>query len=390
MTTATSPASVATFQGIQVPASSVNKNAFFALTRRRFSTEKSLTFAGLGSTDTISLLKADILSRIHLRFTGSVTVTPGTGTVATTAQWPYGIAGNINFAANGASNLLNLSGPAAKAFQFIKSPGLTDRGVPQKIGANTVTQGTLSTNSESWGLGQSQTGIAAGTYDVDIDWMLPIAEDDRDLSGAIFCQTTSMDITLSIAWAQLNDIFALTGNAAVAVAGKFTVEVERFSIPSLNGVEILPDLSLFHAMIENRNYAISNGQADTNLAGQGAGKSLLRVVARVMSGAAPGAPLAVSAANYGELGWKYGTAETPERFTDGQSIRELNEADYGVDLAAVWGFWSLDFMSRNAFRDAVDMGQTSELRLSTTIQNSVALTNPRLSYVQETVFASGA
>lgn len=390
MTTAVQQASVTTFQGIQVPAEGVNPQAFFALTRRRRATEKSAVYSGLGFTDQAQILKSDILSRIHVRFSGTLTVTPGTGTVATTAQWPYGAAGQFSFAANGQSQLINLSGPAAKALEFVKTPSLTDRGVPQKVGANTVTQGTLSVNSESWGVGQSQAGIPAGSYPVELSWMLPVAEDDRDLAGAIFCQTSAMDITLQIKWGNPTDLFVLTGNATATLAGTFFVETEKFSIPVVGGTMVVPDLSLFHSVIENNNYAIANGTVDTDLAGQGAGKSLLRVLARVMSGTAPGAPLAVNASNYGAMSWKYGTNEVPEQITDGASMRQLNELDYGVDLGAVWGWWAMDFAARNAFRDAVDMGQTSQLRLSTTIQNGVALTAPRLSYVQELVFGAGA
>jgi hypothetical protein len=44
----------------------------------------------------------------------------------------------------------------------------------------------------------------------------------------------------------------------------------------------------------------------------------------------------------------------------------------------------------NAFRDAVDMGTTSELRLVIGVQSGVTVTNPALEYVQETIFQAGA
>ena len=59
-------------------------------------------------------------------------------------------------------------------------------------------------------------------------------------------------------------------------------------------------------------------------------------------------------------------------------------------MAGVWGIASHEFSIINQFRDVVDMGQTSELRLASVIQNGVVLTSPVLEYVQETVFSAAS
>ena len=389
MTAPTTAAGVTIFQGIPVASEGVNPNAFFALTRRKREPEAARAFAGIGLVDTVTIRKSDILSQIRVRFTGTVTVTPGTGTVATTAAFPYGLLKNAKLTANGQSNLIDCSGIHLKFREFAADPDLTDRGVSRSVGGATVTQGTLSKNSENWGLGQSASAIGAGTYALEIDYLIPVAEDDRDLSGAIFCQTSSMDITLQLQWANQADLFTTTGNGAVAVAGNIVVETEKFSIPVVNGQMMVPDLSLFHSVVQTTYSSVSNGENQVRLIGQGAGKQLLRLWFRVLNGANP-APLAMNATNYGLQSWVYGTNERPETYQDGQSIREQNELVYGQDVAAVWGIAAHEFALRNAFRDTVDMGQTSELRLSVAIQNAVALASPLLEYVQETVFAAGA
>ena len=388
MTAPTTAAGTTIFQGIPVASEGVNPQAFFALTRRKREPEAARGFAGIGLTDNVTIRKSDILSAIRVRFSGSIVVTPGTGTVATTAAFPYGLLKRAQLTANGQSNLIDANGIHLKAREFMADPDLTDRGVSRTVGGSTVTQGTLSKNSENWGLGQSATAIGAGTYAVELDFVIPVAEDDRDLSGAIFCQTSSMDINLQLQWANLNDLFVLTGNATAAVTGNIVVETEKFSIPVVNGIMVVPDLSLFHSMVLTTYTSVANGENQVRLIGQGAGKQLLRLWFRVLNGANP-VPLAVNAANYGLQSWVYGTNERPESYQDGQSIREQNEFVYGQDIAAVWGIASHEFALRNAFRDTVDMGQTSELRLSTAIQNAVVLTSPVLEYVQETVFAAG-
>ncbi|MGH7227064.1 MAG: hypothetical protein ACRELF_27930, partial [Gemmataceae bacterium] len=95
-------------QGIEVPASSINPTQFFALTRRLRLLEKNIAaFAGLGNTDVIPILQTGVLAELKVQFSGSLVVTPGTGTVASTSRWPYDTAKAVRFTANGQSNLIN-------------------------------------------------------------------------------------------------------------------------------------------------------------------------------------------------------------------------------------------------------------------------------------------
>jgi hypothetical protein len=126
------------------------------------------------------------------------------------------------------------------------------------------------------------------------------------------------------------------------------------------------------------------------LIGQGAGKTMLRTVFQVWNGAAPQAPLVMSDTNYGKLAWRYGSNETPDEYLSGGVLRKINERMYNSDIGGVWGFGCIDFANENAFRDAVDMGTTSDLRLVVNIQSGVALSSPRIEYAQETIFQAGA
>jgi hypothetical protein len=378
-------------QGIAVPAESVRPTEFFARTRRHFNLEKGQTWNGFGNQDIVELKKSDVLGGLTIRFTGSLVITPGTGTSTTTARWPYDLIRQVRFTANGASNLINVSGLKLKVREFQVRQDLDDRGIPQTVGGVTKTQGTLSKASESWGVGSNST-LSAGTYDVDLEWFVPVAEDQVDLSGAIFCATSSTDLTLTIDWESQANLLPVTGNAtAVMNSGRVEVHSTKYAIPiGADGEIVIPDLSLFHSMIQARYTSVANAENEIRLVGQGAGKSLLRVTYQTWNGAAPQAPLAMNKTNYAKQAWRYASNETPDEYSDGQVMRLANERFYNSDIAGIWGFGCHEFAAENAFRDAVDMGTTSELRLVVGVQSGVTLTNPGLEYVQETIFQAGS
>lgn len=377
-------------QGIAVPASSVNPREFFARTRRRTQLEASRTYAGLGGQDVFELKKTDVIAGLFIRFDGTVTSTPGGGTVATTAKWPYDLIKQVRFTANGQSNIINVSGAKLKVREFMARADLSDRGVSQSVSNAAVTQGTLAQACESWGVGNRATAIANGNYDVDLAWFLPIAEDQVDLAGAIFAASSSTDLTVSIDWATNADLFVTTGGGTGAVTGVVQVEALRYSIPlGADGQIVVPDLSVFHSLIQSRYTNLANGENELRLIGQGAGKTLLRAYSQLWNGASS-APVVVNEDNFGKIAWRFGGNETPDEYADGQMLRYINERQYNTDIAAVHGFFCHDFALENAFRDAVDLGTTSEWRQVINILPAVTLSNAAVETVVESIFSAGA
>lgn len=387
-----------TMQGIAVPAESVKPEEFFARTRRHQSPEKNVTYGGGGTTQVVELRKADILSTITLRFVGKVVVTGGT--TNSTAAWPLGIAG-VRFTANGQSNLINTGNASSsggglqhlRARDYMKHSDLTDRGITQTIGGTPRSNGTLSLASEAWGIGSNTDAIAAGTYDVDLTFSIPVAEDERDLVGAIFLQTSTSDLTLAIDETPIGQLFSGGTATSVTLTGTWQVATTKFSIPvGANGQIVVPNLSVFHSIIATRQANVSAGENEHRIVGQGAGKSLLRIFGRVINGSGTAAePLPMTTANFGALSWRFGNNETPDTFLDGASMRADMERRYNADLG-LQGYFCHDFAHENVFRDAVDMGTTAELRLLTTIQSGAGaptLTTPAIEYVTETCFMAG-
>ena len=212
----------------------------------------------------------------------------------------------MKFSANGASQLISASGWSLRARELAKDEGLSDRGVAQTVGGTPRTQGTLALACESWGVGSNTTALTAGTYAVDLVVVLPIAEDPFDLTGAIFLQSATADLTVEINWAQTADLFAVnTGN--VAFSGNCQVLTVKQNIPVSNGAIIVPDLSMFHSYVESQEVALQNGENEVRITGQGAGKAVLRIIYRLENGN-PSAPVPMTAANFGLQAWRYGTA----------------------------------------------------------------------------------
>lgn len=391
MPSAVAQQGVISMQGVQVPASAINPSAFFAATRRQNLLFRTLSsYAGPGSTDLIPVLQTGIISNVRLRVYGSVVVTPGSGTVATTAQWPYNLPRAVRFTANGMSNLINCSGTALKLLSKCNRAPVDDRGVSNYIGGaspgTAVTQGTLAQASEVWGIGSQVTGIGAGTYNFDLVFEVPVAYDPVTLMGAVFAQTQSTDLELAIDWNTSGALFALTGNAAVTLNVSATVEGTVFTIPSVNGGIVLPNLSAFHSVTESRApNAISNGANEITLAGQGMGRQLMRLAFRTFSGAPP-APLVMNDTNYQQVYWRFGGNTTPEQFADGKMLRHFDELLYNTD-PGVWGYGVFDFSSLWAQRDSIDEGSVTQLRFGYTIPAAITLTSPYAEYVQQVIVA---
>lgn len=400
--TAQNPPPSLTFQGIVVPGSSLNPKAFFAATRRQYVLQKTLgAWQGFGNTDVIDTLRSGILSGYYVKVSGGLVVTAGTGTVASTARWPYYLLRAARFQANGQSNLVNADGWHLRAREFMADPELNDRGVANGIGGaspgTSRTQGTFAMASESWGVGSNVSAIASATYDVELTFYVPVAYEKKMLTGAVFCQTLSTTLELDLDWANLSDLFTLTGNATVVFTPTVTVEAEMFTIPSDGqGGMFLPNLSAFHSFIETRApNSISNGNNEVVLAGQGVGRQLMRVLWRTQNGTPPvplipGTTGTAPNTNVTMPYWRYGTNTTPETFLDGQDLRYMNERDYGVDFGAFAGLECIDFDRTWAFRDSVDEGSATEIRFGYTIANGVTLTSPFCEYSQDVVLAGAA
>jgi len=388
--TTNAPAQTLTMQGIEVPSASVNPQLFMQATRRlRFAQASVASIQGFGQTDTFQIKQTGIIAAIDITVKGTIVVALGAtpGTCASTARWPFDLLSRVRLSANGQSNLINCSGAKLRVHEFMAIGDTSDRGIPQSVGGATIYQGTLSQNSDEWGVGQSQSGIASGTYDVAFTVRIPVAFDQTKLTGAIFAQTASTSLQVDIDWAPESTLFTLADGATVTQNLSCELGGVVYSIPESNGEIVVPDLSVFHSLVQNNDFTLGSGaESQLTLQGQGVGRQLMRTYWQVWNGAAPQAPLVINDANFGSIGWRYGGNDTPEVYSSGRVLRAIQEKLYDTDIG-LQGFASLDWCSQWAFRDSIDEGTATNLRLLITC--NAATTSPRTEIVQETIF-SGA
>lgn len=375
-----------TLQGVAVPSAMVSTPNFKLLSQRNQRQEGAgkLFTLGTSTTDSYQLLKDGILQHIRLRFVGNLTVTLGTGTASSSPLWPYGLLKRCRFTANGQSNLIDCDGFDLKLRELAHRLDFDDRGVTQKVGTGNPISGTMASASESWGVGSNAT-LASGTYPVDLEFKVPVADDDEDFAGAIFMSTSSVDMVLATDYELSSNLFTTAGGATVSLTGTWTIRPFKATIPAVNGGIVVPDLSAFHQLVKGSTSNLGVGMNETHITGQGAGKALLRMWFRGWSN---NAPLAMNDTNYGELSWAYGSSEIPDAFPSGSDMRAHVEDLYNSDISGVWGYGAHEF--KRDLSDVVQEANTNELRLRTAVNSGVTLTTPRLDYTTETMFYAGS
>jgi hypothetical protein len=383
----------APLQGVEAPNVDVLPDAFYPATRRLLFPMRAITpIAGFGSTDSTQLRQTGIVAGLYIRVTGTLVFG---GTITGTSmswRWPLNLIRACRVSANGQSNLVNCNGAQLKFLEFAANTDLNDRGVSHTIGATTgVTQGTLSLSAEDWGtsgansLGPGFTVPATGTYTVDLEYFVPVAADQVSLIGAVYAQSSATNLTLDIDWETQANLVTLGGSATLTNTLQYQVQGLVYSIPNVGGRYAVPDLSQFHQLAGFRTANVAQGDNEALLPGTGVGRKLLRLAFQVTQGATP-QPLAMTAANYGPIGWRYGGNDTPEIVANGQQLRYINERTYSTDVGKNWGFGCWDFASQFALRDVVDEGATSDLRLYFNLVS--APTSPFAEILQETLFAA--
>jgi hypothetical protein len=388
---------VAFVQGVQTPSTVVAPQTFATYTRRmRFAAQSSTPIAGLGSSNQVQLKKTGIVAGLEVRVSGDVVIGGTIGTTTMSYRWPYDLVSSFKVSVNGQSTLIDARGLDVKVNEPMANKNLDDRGVAQRVGnATAFQQGTLSLSSEDWGgtgaaanfLAPGLNVAAIGTYPIDLTYFIPIAADQISLIGSVFGQSQATNINLEINWSTQAQLFSAVGGAATITfaAVVFDVTAIAYSIPVVNGVTTLPDLSQLHGLNGYQQAQTAAGESEYLLPGTGAGRSLLRLYWNFYSGAVP-TPLAMTAANYTTVAYKFGANDVPETLTNGSKLRAVNERSYNTDIGKLWGFGCWDYASQYVLRDIIDLGQTSDFRL---VLGLVATPTSGFARItQETLFAA--
>lgn len=389
------PATVAYIQGVQTPNVTVNPDLFATYTRRmRFAAQSSTAIAGLGSANQVQLKKTGIVAGLEVRVSGDVVIGGTIGTTTMSWEWPYNLLKSLKLSVNGQSTLIDCRGLDLKVNEFQSNKEIDDRGVLQRVGSTTAQQqGTLSLSCDDWGgTGAAANFMAPGTnvaavatYPINLTYFVPVAVDQVNLIGSVFGQSQATNINVELNWGTQAELFSAVGGAAtISFTGVvFDITAIAYSIPVVGGNTIVPDLSMLHGLNQVQQPVTVSGETELLLPGTGAGRNLCRLTWNMYSSAAP---LAQSAANFGNTSYKFGANDVPEIVPNGSKLRAMNERWYNTDIGRTWGFGAWDWINQWALRDLVDLGQTSDFRL--VISPVATPTNGRVNFTQETLFAA--
>ncbi len=388
---------VAFVQGVQTPNTVVDPPTFAKATRRmRFAAQAPTPIAGLGTSNNVQLKKTGVVSQLEVRVYGDVVIGGTIGTTTASYAWPYNLVRAFKLSVNGQSTLIDAQGLEVKANEYMANKNLDDRGVAQRVGnATAFTQGTLSLSSEDWGgtgaaanyIAPGLSTAAIGTYPIELTYVIPVASDQVTLIGSIFGQSQATNINLEIVWSTQAQLFSAFGGAATltTTAVNFDVTALAYSIPVVNNVTVLPDLSMLHGLNSYQQSVTASGPSEYLVPGTGAGRSLIRIYFNVYSGSVA-TPLAMTAANFSQLNYKFGANDVPEELPNGSKLRALNERAYNTDIGKLWGYGVWDYANMFVLRDLIDLGATSDFRLVIGLVSTP--TNGIVRICQETLFAT--
>lgn len=398
-----SPSQVGFIQGVQTPNVVVDPVLFAAYTRRMRFSALGNTAISPGSSTQVQLKKTGIVPALEVRVSGNVVVGGTIGTTTAGFEWPRNLLKGVKVSVNGQSTLVDARGLDVNVAEYLSDRDINDRGVLQRFNSATaVQQGTLSQSHEDWGATGAASNFiapglnvaAVGTYPVDMTYVIPIALNQVNLIGSVFGQSQATNINAEFIWGQAltagaSELFSAIGaSATISLAGvNFDVTAVAYSIPVVNGVTIVPDLSMLHGLNHWSVGVSTSGETEYLLPGTGAGRSLCRVFYNVYNGGTPLTPFAHTATNFTTCAYKYGANDVPETLVNGSKLRAINERAYGTDIGKNWGYGCWDFINQYAARDIIDLGQTSDFRVVIGLA-STPTAGAQVHLTQETLFAA--
>lgn len=340
---------------------------FDARTSRTASHQISFPTPGAGNSAMRELPKAGVLTWVRVSFDGTLTSTPGGGSVTAGWRWPYGLLSNLNFSANLQNGLVNASGIDLHVLRFLRNPAFIDATdvFPQVIGGG----GT----------------IANGNHHLHLTYDVPVVLDKVTLAGAIYAQSNQNALTLAVSQAPMADLVTLAGGATATLAGDWTFHITSYEIPqdAEKGI-IVPDLSRLHAIQARETPFNSVGDAPTNLT-QVNGQ-LVRLLVQVRGTATSWLTPKKSSLTpvLENLRIRYGANQTPLDYVASDLLATNNE-HYGAPLP--YGYLALDFVKENPIRDAVYMPGLTELQVVPTVGSTATVdANAKVRVVQEMLF----
>jgi hypothetical protein len=339
---------------------------FAQATERQDIPQQSSEFKGLGSSLQIRLQNVGVISLVKLYF--NLTLKTGaSGTVTALPGFPYYLAKRLAFNANGQTSLIAALDTTLRArrMRIFRNPAEVIESAPP-VGA----------------LANSTSYPCAFMLDV------PVSHDMYSGIGWILAQNPATYLSLEITFANSSDVFAFTGSGEIATfTGTVYAELTTFAVGQAQvgnqqGVTIIPDLSVFHGLLDNTFNFSNSGLVQAPLI-RTAGQLVNYAFNINNGGAAEIAPAALT-----EIAFKYGGNRQPRVYNPTQFLIDKNQQDYnGVVQVRGLTHTYFDFEVDNPVRDLVLPEGLVELQTAITIPNAITpSSNAYLLYAEEALY----
>jgi hypothetical protein len=326
---------------------------FLEQTRQNVRRAGTLAYAA-ASPAQLALSKVGYLSKIYIHVTGTMTCTPGTGTVALSEKGPWALLRRVRYQIGSGTELFNVSGYGAYLVHLMAKLNWKPE--------NGEISAPYATNIYSAGVNSG-----ANTWNFMLE--IPITPNDRDLIGIILLQAESTATNLILEWqtaggATSDFPVVLTGNAAAAFVGEARVYLETFTVPA--EVENQPRLDKIHQVLERVDPITSVGQMSLKLLEE---NTYLRIIHSVEVNGA----LSTDAVE--SMQFRYNASDVP--YDVGQAIKLfLQRKSYTKDFPKgmfFWDFFDQGYPNYGGDRDLVMASGLAQLESLITVAAGTVL-----------------
>lgn len=318
--------------------------AFNRLTSKAVFPISKKPWPGFQSNVEFELKSEGIVGELRVYFEGEIT---GAGAGAVDPLFGYKLADKFTLSAGG-KKIQGASGIFYHVLRFVKKPA-------------------LQRNTEFYTATTDENGR------IRVLWIIPVASDAVSLAGAVWAQSDTIEVTVSIDTPTAAEL-DITG--APVVTGNFWVEETIFEIPwhpEQQGHIVIPDLRRLHGIITKRKELAQVGEGDFPLRKVQA--TMMRLFAYIDLGGAGGIANPVDYAAMDpaveKLEFVHGAQDTPYRYSPAWGLAARNSEDYSAPLPKGWIV--MDLVKENGPRDVGVLSAMTDPRLVVDIRDAAVL-----------------
>lgn len=324
--------------------------SFNTSTRQNFTTLPKQNYSA-GNRLYFELPPVGLLSRLFLVVKGTMTLAPGTGSIALSDRLAYNLIKRIKILANSGTAIYDVSGFGTYIVNHFQRIGTApDKTIVDRTIGTEVYSAPIQTGDNAWIMGLE----------------IPIAMDENSLLGMILLQNNATQLVLEVefnAAGGANNLIApivLTGNATASFVGTTEVMMEYFTVPKEK--KDYPPINVIHQWLEQQDAITSTGENVKSLI---KGNTFMRLVHYLTL------VNALDTTDVSKLKIVYNQSETPYQISKEAQLF-LQRKRYGMDLPK--GVFCHDYAMTPSSRDFINSANVTEFQSIIDIASGATVT----------------